>query len=127
MYGACVLALATTITGLSTLSSLKAMIGQQHAGATADTITTALYVAVVLIVVRGLIGGGMWLWAARDTIRRRPQARVISTIAFVIATLGLAGLYFQVPSTTTLVRLLILAEWAVGVCALAFAWLWRDA
>jgi serine/threonine kinase PknH len=124
MYGAGILAVAGLIVGLVTVPALRGMIAQQHPGASRGVVGAAVSTAIVIIVIRGLVGAGMWLWAARDTARRHPWARLVCTAAFAASTLGLASSYLQVLSTLP-ERVLGLAGWITGLCVLIFVWLRR--
>jgi hypothetical protein len=124
MYGACVLAVAGLIVGLVTVPALRGMIAQQHPGASRDAVGAAVSIAIGIIVIRGLVGAGMWLWAARDTARRHQWARLVCTAAFAVSTVGLASSYLQALSTLP-ERVLGLAGWITGLCALIFVWFRR--
>lgn len=122
MYGTCILAAASLIVGLVTVPALRGMIAQQHPGASRGVVGAAVGIAIVIIVIRGLVGAGMWLWAARETARRHRRARLVCTAAFAASTLGLANSYLQVLSTLP-ERALDLAGWITGLCVLVFVWL----
>ena len=75
---------------------------------------------VFFLVVGGLIGAGLWLWMAWANKRGRSWARIVSTVFFAIATLGLIGSFAQ--ANTIASRIITIVGWAIGLAALVFLW-----
>jgi len=71
-------------------------------------------------VLTGLIEGGLWLWMAWKNLAGRPWARILSSIFLGLLTIpALLGL-FDLPIAP---KIVLLAEWAIGVGALVMIWL----
>jgi Protein kinase domain len=122
MYGTAALAAAALVVGLVTVPSLRAMIIQQHPGATDQSVSTAVTLAVVVLVIRALVSAGTWLWAALDTTRRQRHARAVAFLALAVSTLGLIST--GLGQSTGAAQGLSLADWIVGLAAVTIAVGW---
>jgi hypothetical protein len=73
-------------------------------------------------VVTALTRIGMWLWMASKSNAGRKWARVLSTVCFVIDSLGLVWVIGRPTLGGEWQLLFPLAIWLVGVCAVALLW-----
>jgi hypothetical protein len=121
MRGAAAVTCAALITGLATLPSLRTMIVHQHPGSSSGAIDSAVNIAAVIIGIRALAGIGPWLWAARYAARRRRHTGIVTVVALVVSSLGIASSSPQALSTFP-VRLLSLVGWLLGLGAVALFW-----
>ena len=83
------------------------------AGSALGTFTSTPFLAIP----GGLLSVGAWLWVARRTQRGRRGTRVLSTIFFVLDTVGVLGSYAD-RFTTYLTLICGGAEWGVALAAL---------
>jgi serine/threonine protein kinase len=121
MYGGVGLAVLGLLAGLGTLHSLRTLIEQQNPNASQSYVSASIGAAVVTLVLLGGIGALLWLWMARLTRRGEHRARTLSTIVFVVATVGGIHLISQ-GETTRLSAAFGLIEWAVGLIAIVLLW-----
>jgi len=121
MYGGAGVAVLGLLAGLGTLHSLRTLIEQQNPNASQSYVSASIGAAVVTLVLLGGIGALLWLWMARLTRRGEHRARTLSTIVFVIATVGGIHLISQ-GETTRLSAAFGLIEWAVGLIAIILLW-----
>jgi hypothetical protein len=115
------LAVAGVVTGTSTQAALRPMLARQHPAAASAAIGSAIGLALIVLLVRGVAGAAIWGWAARRTWRRRPDARLLSVVAAAVAALGVADSYLQVLSTIP-VRLVGVAGALAGLAGVLLAW-----
>ncbi len=121
MYGGAGLAVLGLLAGLGTLHSLRTLIEQQNPNASQSYVSASIGAAVVTLVLLGGVGTLLWLWMARLTRRGEHRARTLSTIVFVVATVG--GIHFiSQGETTRLSGAFGLIEWAVGLIAIILLW-----
>jgi hypothetical protein len=125
MYAGAVLSLIGVILGLTTTGSLKKAIikaaANQHKHLTASEIHTAQVFEVVLIVVIGLIGVGLWILIARFSQAGHNWARIVGTILFALDTL-LILLNVARLHAITLGQGLSLLTWLVGLGTVILLW-----
>ena len=121
MYGGAGLAVLGLLAGLGTLHSLRTLIEQQNPNASQSYVSASIGAAVVTLVLLGGLGALLWLWMARLTRRGEHRARTLSTIVFVVATVGGIHLISQ-GETTRLSAALGLIEWVVGLIAIVLLW-----
>ena len=121
MYGGAGLAVLGLLAGLGTLHSLRTLIEQQNPNASQSYVSASIGAAVVTLVLLGGLGALLWLWMARLTRRGEHRARTLSTIVFVVATVGGIHLISQ-GETTRLSAAFGLIEWAVGLIAIILLW-----
>jgi serine/threonine protein kinase len=121
MYGGAGVAVLGLLAGLGTLHSLRTLIEQQNPNASQSYVSASIGAAVVTLVLLGGLGALLWLWMARLTRRGEHRARTLSTIVFVVATVGGIHLISQ-GETTRLSAAFGLIEWAVGLIAIILLW-----
>ena len=121
MYGGAGVATLGLLAGLGTLHSLRTLIEQQNPNASQSYVSASIGAAVVTLVLLGGLGTLLWLWMARLTRRGEHRARTLSTIVFVVATVGGIHLISE-GETTRLSGAFGLIEWAVGLIAIILLW-----
>jgi hypothetical protein len=73
-----------------------------------------------LTIVSGLVGTGLWLWMAHANRNGRSWARILSTVLFVVLTLGLVLSLSSIPVPAA--RATALTQWALALAALVLLW-----
>jgi hypothetical protein len=121
MYATAVLAVLSAVAGLATLPMLWSALVRQHPGAAHAAISSAVATTVLVVLVRGLASGLMWLWSARAARRRRPQAPLLAAAAWAVTTLAVAGSFAGVLSTVA-DRAVGLAAWLAALATIVLAW-----
>jgi hypothetical protein len=86
-------------------------------------LTNTYHVELVVLVVVGLIGIGLWIWMAQMNRRGRNWARIVSTVFWAIDTLGaIGGLAGGQLSGGTANRFYGLVVWVIGAVAIILLW-----
>jgi hypothetical protein len=90
---------------------------------TAAQVADTYHAELVVLVVVGLIGVGLWLWMARMNKAGRNWARITSTVFFALDTLGaIGGLAGGALSGGSVNRFYGLVVWVIGVVAIVLLW-----
>lgn len=120
MYvGAAISAISLIVT-LATISSLRTSIHNANPSLSAAKLHSAETAAVVLAIVFGLIGVGLWIWMARANKAGKNWARITATVFFGLDTLSLlAGFRQAEPALSRAVSLLV---WVAGLGAVVLLW-----
>ena len=127
MYLGAVASLVGIIIELLTRHSLRAFIAD-HATRngnrlTATQVADTYHAELVVLVVVGLIGIGLWLWMAQKNKAGRNWARITSTVFWAIDTLGaIGGLAGGSLSGGNANRFYGLVVWAIGLAAIILLW-----
>jgi hypothetical protein len=120
MYvGAAISAISLIVT-LTTVSSLRTAIHKANPALSAAKLHSAETAAVVLAIVLGLIGIGLWIWMARANKAGKSWARITGTVFFGIDTLDLLGLFAQRPAAISVVFAVVI--WLIGLGAVIMLW-----
>ncbi|HEY0718025.1 MAG TPA: serine/threonine-protein kinase, partial [Streptosporangiaceae bacterium] len=120
MYAAAALAVLSAVAGLATRPMLRSMLARQHPVATHAAIGSALAAAVVIMGVRGLVSGLMWVWTGTAARRGRPYAGLLAA-ALIVTTVAVAG-SFATGLSTVPDRAVGLAGWLAGLGAAVLSW-----
>ena len=102
MYAGAALAALGILAAAATVPALRAAVRQQYPDAGYGGLRAATTGALTVTIVGGLISVGVWLAVARRTRRGRPGVRVVSTVLFVIDSLGVLSTHshgFLTPAT----------------------------
>ncbi len=121
MYAGAALAALGILAAAATVPALRAAVRQQYPDAGYGGVRAATTGALTVTIVGGLISVGVWLAVARRTRRGRPGVRIVSTVLFVVNSLGVLSTHshgFLTPATWTTGA----AEWAVGLIVIVFLW-----
>jgi hypothetical protein len=90
---------------------------------TATQVTDTYHAELLVIVIVGLIGIGLWIWMAQLNKRGRNWARILSTVFFAIDTLGtIGGLAGGALSGGNVNRFYGLVVWVIGGIAVLLLW-----
>jgi hypothetical protein len=128
MYAGAVLSLVRLVVTLLTKSSFKSDLEKSSHGVvrlTATQLNAEVTVAVVLSVVVGLIGIGLWILVARAAGSGRKWAQVTGTVLFGLDTLALLagppglGIVGFLPALDKLFTVLV---WLAGLVAVVLLW-----
>jgi hypothetical protein len=120
MYAGAGIAVVDAIVAIVTRHAIKTIIEQRNPAFTPSQVNAATGAAVGVVIVLGLVGAGLWLWMAWANNHGRGWARVLSTIFFAIATLGVFLSFAQ--AATVIGRILGIIQWAVGLAAIVLIW-----
>ena len=120
MYVGAAIAVINAIVGVVTTHAVKTMVEQRNPSLTPSQANGVAGLAVGAVIVGGLLGAGLWLWMAWANNRGRSWARVLSTIFFAVATLGVLVSFAQ--AATAAGRILGIVQWAVGLAAIVLIW-----
>ncbi len=120
MYVGAAIAVINAIVGVVTTHAVKTMVEQRNPSLTPSQANGVAGLAVGAGIVGGLLGAGLWLWMAWANNRGRSWARVLSTIFFAVATLGVLVSFAQ--AATAVGRILGIVQWAVGLAAIVLIW-----
>jgi hypothetical protein len=127
MYVGALASLVGIIIELLTRHSLRSFISD-HATRngkrlTATQVADTYHAELVVLVVVGLIGIGLWIWMAQMNRRGRNWARIVSTVFFAIDTLGvIGGLAGGSLSGGNANRFYGLVVWVIGGVAVILLW-----
>jgi hypothetical protein len=120
MYAGAAVSAVSLIITLLTVGSLKTAIHNANPSLTASKLHSAEVAAIVVAIVFGLIGIGLWLWMARANKAGKNWARITATVFFGLDTLSvLAGLRQAEPALSRAVSLLV---WLAGLGAVVLLW-----
>ena len=120
MYAGAVISAISLIITLVTVGSLRTAIHNADPSLTATKLHSAEVAAVVVAIVFGLIGIGLWLWMAWANKAGKNWARITATVFFGLDTLSvLAGLRQAEPVVSRAFSLLV---WLAGLGAVVLLW-----
>jgi len=121
MYAGAALSALSFIIGVATVGSLRqAIIKASRTPLTAAQVHAAEVVGVVVIVIFGLIGVGLWVWMAWANGRGRSWARVVAAVLFGLNTLGLLSVVIRPNAVGS--KILDVVVWLVGLAATIYLW-----
>jgi hypothetical protein len=90
---------------------------------TAAQVADTYHAELVVLVVVGLIGIGLWLWMAQKNKAGKNWARITSTVFFALDTLGaIGGLAGGALSGGSVNRFYGLVVWVIGGAAIILLW-----
>jgi hypothetical protein len=120
MYAGAGVSAISLIATVLTIGSLKTAIHNKSPNLTQAQLHTAQTAAVVLAVIFGLLGIGLWIWMARANSAGKNWARITATVFFGLDTLSvLASLAQAQPLLTRLIGIVI---WLIGLGAVVMLW-----
>ncbi len=120
MYvGAAISAISLIVT-LATVGSLRTAIHNANPTLSATKLHSAQTAAIVLAIVFGLIGIGLWLWMARANQAGKNWARITATVFFGLDTLSLLASIRQ--AEPALSRVISVLVWLAGLGAVILLW-----
>src|SRR5580698_1957710 len=127
MYLGALASLVGIVVELLTRHSLRSFISDHSTRngkrLTATQVADTYHAELVVLVVVGLIGIGLWIWMAQMNKRGRNWARIVSTVFFAIDTLGaIGGLAGGSLSGGNANRFFGLVVWVIGAAAVFLLW-----
>ena len=120
MYVGAAISAVSLIVTLATISSLRTTIHNANPTLSATKLHSAETAAIVLAIVFGLIGIGLWLWMARANQAGKNWARITATVFFGLDTLSLLASIRQ--AEPALSRVISILVWVVGLGAVILLW-----
>jgi len=123
IYAGAAVSLVQLIVTVATISDVKHTVRVRNPNLSPAQVNGLAGAAVGVVVFAGLIGIGLWLWMAWKNGQGRSWARILSTVFFFFATLGVIGSFGQ-PETIAS-KIVGIVEWLVGLAAIIFLWM-RD-
>ncbi len=120
MYAGAVISAISVILALATIGSLKHNLEKRYPTYTTAHINTLVDSSIVVIVIGGIIGVGLWLWMARMNLKGRNWARITGSVFFGLNTLELLGLFKGSVSAVSAVFAIV--TWLVGLGAVIMLW-----
>jgi len=121
MYVGIAASLVGIVIDLLMRHSIRTAIVQHSPNLTPTKVSNAYHAELILLVVFGLIGAGLWLWMARSCLAGKNWARVTSTVFFGLDTVSLV-LGASVVSGGGLTRLYGIVVWVIGLIAIILLW-----
>jgi hypothetical protein len=88
MYVGAAASLIGIVVNLTTVNALKSAILKRSPNLTPAQVNTAEHVEIILLVVAGLVGVGLWIWMALSCKAGKNWARITSTVFFAIETIS---------------------------------------
>jgi hypothetical protein len=127
MYLGAVASLVGIIVELLTRHSLRNFIADHSTRngkrLTATQVADTYHAELVVLVVVGLIGVGLWIWMAQSNKAGKNWARITSTVFFAIDTLGaIGGLAGGALSGGSAYRIYGVVVWVIGAAAILLLW-----
>lgn len=120
MYVGAAASLVGIVIDLLLRHTIRTAIAQHSSTMTAAGVNDTYHTELVVLVVFGLIGAGLWFWMARSCLAGKSWARVTSTVLFGIDTLSvLVGTAVAGGGVTRIYGFLI---WVIGLVAIVFLW-----
>jgi len=127
MYLGAVASLIGIIIELLTRHSLRSFISDHSTRngkrLTAAQVADTYHAELIVLVVVGLIGIGLWIWMAQSSKKGKNWARITSTVFWAIDTLGaIGGLAGGSLSGGNANRFYGLVVWVIGAAAIFLLW-----
>jgi len=120
MYAGAVVSLIGLIVNLSTTGSLKTAIHRASPTLTPSQVSSVATASLILGIVVGLLGAGLWIWLGVMSQAGRNWARVTGTVLFGIYTI-LQVISFT-RSANMVGRIPGLIVWLIGLGAVILLW-----
>lgn len=120
MYAGAVLSALSAIAGLLTTGRIRSTIEKAQPHLSHADLESAFRSALISIVVSGIIGILLWLWMAQMNKQGKSWARVVGTVFFGLATIGLISDFAQHIDVFSLIMTALV--WLAGLGAVVFLW-----
>ena len=120
MYVGVAASLVGIVIDLLLRHTIRTAIAQHSATMTAAGVNDTYHAELVVLVVFGLIGAGLWFWMARSCLAGKSWARVTSTVLFGIDTLSVLASTAVAGGGMT--RIYGFLTWVIGLVAIVFLW-----
>jgi hypothetical protein len=120
MYVGAGISAISFILGLVTIGSVRHTLEKQYPTYSASKIDALVNAEIVIVVVAGIIGVGLWLWMARANKRGKNWARITGTVFFGLYTLDL--IFVAARSASGISTVFAIVTWLVGLGATIMLW-----
>jgi len=120
MYAGAAISAISFILGLVTIGSVRHTLEKQYPSYSASKISTLVNAEIVIVVVAGIIGVGLWLWMAWANKRGKNWARITGTVFFGLYTLDL--IFVAARSASGISTVFAIVTWLVGLGATIMLW-----
>jgi hypothetical protein len=121
MYVGVAASLVGVVIDLLMRHTIRTAIVQNSTKLTPSQVSNGYHAELVLLIVFGLIGAGLWFWMARSCLAGKNWARIASTVFFGIDTVALLLNATAAPGGG-LTRLYGIVVWAIGLTAIVLLW-----
>src|SRR5579871_3079600 len=121
MYVGIAVSLIGIIVNLSQLSAIKRAIKTHSPTLSPSQLNGAYHIEIVLLVVGGLLGAGLWFWMARSCGSGKSWARIVSSVLFAIETITVIANFARL-SGGGVSRFYGIIVWLVGLVAIVLLW-----
>jgi hypothetical protein len=121
MYVGMAVSLIGIIINLTQLSAIKKSIEAHGGSMTQSQLNASYHAEIVLLVVGGVIGAGLWFWMARSCGSGKSWARIVSSILFAISTISALANIARL-SDGGVSRFYGIIVWLVGLIAIVLLW-----
>jgi len=120
MYAGAVVSALSLIVGLATIGSLRSALQRANPNYTSSQLHTAEVGGIVIIVIFGLIGVGLWIWMATANKRGANWARITATVFFGLDTVSILASFAR--PEALLSKLVGILIWLIGLGAILLLW-----
>jgi hypothetical protein len=120
MYAGAIVGAISLIITLVTIGSLRTAIHNADPTLSPAKVHSAEVAAVVIAVIFGLIGIGLWIWMAFANKAGKNWARITATVLFSLDTLSLLVSIRQ--AEPVLSRVISIVIWLIGLGAIILLW-----
>ena len=121
MYLGAVASVIGIVIDLLMRHTIRTAIVQHSSKLTAAQVNDTYHAELIVLVIFGLIGAGLWLWMARSCLAGKSWARVTSTVLFAIDTISVL-LGGAAARGGGLIRFYGLILWVIGLIAIVLLW-----
>jgi hypothetical protein len=120
MYAGAIISGISFILGLVTIGSVRHTLEKDYPSYSATKISTLVNAEIVIVVVAGIIGVGLWLWMAWANKRGKNWARITGTVFFGLYTLDL--IFVAARAASGISTVFAIVTWLVGLGATIMLW-----
>jgi hypothetical protein len=120
MYAGAIISGLSFILGLVTIGSVRRTLEKQYPSYSASKISSLVNAEIVVVVIAGVIGVGLWLWMAWANKRGKNWARITGTVFFGLYTLDL--ILVAARSASGISTVFAIVTWLIGLGATIMLW-----
>ncbi len=120
MYAGAAVSVLSLVVTLGTIGSFRTAIRNADPALSATRLHATQTAAVVVAVLFGLIGAGLWIWMAAANKAGKGRARITASIIFGLDTLAVLADFSQ--PEPSLSRLISGVIWLIGLCVIVLLW-----
>jgi hypothetical protein len=120
MYAGAGISAISFILGLVTIGSVRRTLEKQYPTYSTSKIDALVNAEIVIVIVAGIIGVGLWLWMAWANKRGKNWARITGTVFFGLYTLDL--IFVAARSASGISTVFAIVTWLVGLGATIMLW-----